>query len=246
VAATRHHPPQKKNQAKTRFRKAYTVALRKGTTRQSSSNVPPSNKPYWNYDMPGHSAKNYYYPNKRNNNQRQGNANTRSGCVYFTTLEEIPLGEVVTTGKFLVNQHPIVLLFDSGASHSFMSPTFASKYVQKVTTIDKGGYYISAARNNISTNQIVKEVCIEIGGRVYIVDLIILLALGIDVILRMKWMSGNGVLIDTSTRVVMLRDPINKKAFLVPLPRDIDLHNVSTIVQAKTIANVPVVCEFSR
>ena len=31
-------------------------------------------------------------------------------------------------------------------------------------------------------------------------DLIVLLGLGIDVILGMNWMSGHGVLIDTSTR----------------------------------------------
>ena len=50
-----------------------------------------------------------------------------------------------------------------------------------------------------------KAVSIEIGGRVYTLDLVILLGLGIDVILGMKWMSSHGVLIDTSTRVVMLR-----------------------------------------
>ena len=41
-------------------------------------------------------------------------------------MEEIPTGEVVTAGKFLVNDHPAVVLFDSGASHSFVSSTFAS------------------------------------------------------------------------------------------------------------------------
>ena len=71
-------------------------------------------------------------------------------------MEEIPSGEVVTAGMFLVNHYPTVVLFDSGASHSFMSPTFAYKYDQKIFVVDKGGYYISAARNNISTNQIVK------------------------------------------------------------------------------------------
>jgi hypothetical protein len=81
---------------------------------------------------------------------------------------------------------------------------------------------------------------------VYTVDLVVLPGLGIDVILGMKWMSGNGVLINTSTRVVMLRDHINKEAFLVPLPRDIDLHSVSNAIQAKTIADIPVVCEFSN
>jgi hypothetical protein len=39
-------------------------------------------------------------------------------------------------------------------------------------------------------------------------------------------MSGHGILIDTSTRVIILREPDGNDAFLVPLPRDFDLHNV--------------------
>ena len=66
--------------------------------------------------------------------------NARQGHVHYTTLEEIPSGEVITTGTFLVNQHPAVVLFDSGASHLFMSQICASKLDQRVVTIDKGGY----------------------------------------------------------------------------------------------------------
>ena len=58
----------------------------------------------------------------------------------------------------------------------------------------------------------------------------ILLGLGIDVILGMNWMKNHGVLIDTSTRTVMLRDPKNNEAFLVPLPREFDLHNVANAI----------------
>ena len=57
-------------------------------------------------------------------------------------------------------------------------------------------------------------------------------------------MSGHGVLIDTFTRVVMLREPDSKNAFLVPLPRDFDLQNVANAIQPMTIADIPVVCEF--
>jgi hypothetical protein len=49
-----------------------------------------------------------------------------------------------------------------------------------------------------------------IGDREFLADLVVLPSVGIDVILGMKWMSGNGVLINTTTRVVMLRDPIDK------------------------------------
>jgi hypothetical protein len=68
--------------------------------------------------------------------------------------------------------------------------------------------------------------------------------MGIDVILGMKWMSGNRVLIDTSTRVVMLRDLVDKKGFLVPLPCDIAIHNTTNATLAKVIEDIPVVYEF--
>ena len=103
--------------------------------------------------------------------------------VHYIAVEEIPTGEVVTTGMFLVNKHPAIVLFDSGASHSFMSQTFASKHDQKIIEVDKGGYSISLARATISTNQIVRDVLISIQERKYTMDLIVLPGLAIDVIL---------------------------------------------------------------
>jgi nitrogen regulatory protein PII-like uncharacterized protein len=85
---------------------------------------------------------------------------------------------------------------------------------------------------------------IEISDQEFTVDLVVLPGVGIDVILGMKWMSGNGVLINTSTRVIMLRDPIDKKAFLVQLPCDFALHNTANAVVAKAIANVFIVCKY--
>ena len=70
----------------------------------------------------------------------------------------------------------------------------------------------------ISTNQIVREVLISIEEMEYTVDLIVLPELAIDVILGMKWMSNHGVLIDTSMRTIMLREPKGGNAFLVLHP----------------------------
>ena len=75
-------------------------------------------------------------------------------------MEAIPAGEVVTAGKFLVNQCDALVLFDLGALHSFVSLDFVSKHNLKAVTLDKGSYCISAARNNISTNQVVLGVLI--------------------------------------------------------------------------------------
>jgi hypothetical protein len=70
----RYHPPQKKNQIKTDICKGYTIAFPNNNIGQGSSNVPPSNRPYWNCNILGHWAKSCPYPNKKTNqgNVRQG------------------------------------------------------------------------------------------------------------------------------------------------------------------------------
>jgi hypothetical protein len=55
--------------------------------------------------------------------------------VHYTIVEETPEGEPVTAGTFLVNKIPIVILFDSGSSHSFMSLAFAQKHGFKISEL---------------------------------------------------------------------------------------------------------------
>ena len=113
--------------------------------------------------------------------------------------------------------------FDSGASHSFMSQAFASRHDQEIIEVSKGGYNISSAGGTVTTKKIVKNVLISIQGREYTMDLIIFTGLSISVILGMNWMKDHGVLIDTSTRTIMLREPTGGNAFLVPLSRNFEL-----------------------
>ena len=46
VVATRYRPTQKKNQAKTSFKKVFTIPLTKGTIGPGNSFVPPANRPW--------------------------------------------------------------------------------------------------------------------------------------------------------------------------------------------------------
>ena len=57
-------------------------------------------------------------------------------------------------------------------------------------------------------------------------------------------MSGHGVLNDTSTRTIMLREPQSNNAFLVPLPRSFYLQNLAYAIQTMTLLDILVVCEF--
>jgi hypothetical protein len=63
-------------------------------------------------------------------NQQRGHQKglaPRTGCANYTTVEEIPMGEELLAGMFFLNEHPIIILFDSGASHDFISFTCAKK-----------------------------------------------------------------------------------------------------------------------
>ena len=42
----------------------------------------------------------------------------------------------------------------------------------------------------------------------------------------------------------MLREPKGGSAFLVPLPQSFDLQNLSYAIQATTLYDIPIVCEF--
>jgi hypothetical protein len=50
-----------------------------------------------------------------------------TGRTNYTTVEEISTGEEVLAGTFFLNEHPIIILFNSGALHDFMSSTSAKK-----------------------------------------------------------------------------------------------------------------------
>ena len=58
--------------------------------------------------------------------------------MHYTAIEEVPIGEVVTASMFLVNKHLAIVLFDLGASHSFMSQAFASRHDQEIIEVSKG------------------------------------------------------------------------------------------------------------
>jgi hypothetical protein len=79
-------------------------------------------------------------------------------------VEEIPEGEPIIAGKFLVNQNPVVVLFDSGSSHSFMGQAFAWKHKQLCKDLSYG-YRISSAGADVLTNQMVRGATLELDSQ---------------------------------------------------------------------------------
>jgi hypothetical protein len=146
-------------------------------------------------------------------------------------------------GMFSINNHPTVVLFDSGSSHSFVSQAFTRKYEQKRFELECA-YQISLARADLLTNQIVRGVTLNIADRQYKLNLIVMPGLVLDVIMGMNWMNNMEVVIDVGGRSISLKEPVGEDTFQVVLPRRIDLASATYAVQTTLLAKISVVCEF--
>jgi len=65
---------------------------------------------------------------------------TKLGQVYYTRADVILEGELVMMGLFSIAKHPVVILFDSGASHTFINRAFAMKYQLPIEVVDNSFY----------------------------------------------------------------------------------------------------------
>jgi hypothetical protein len=139
--------------------------------------------------------------NKQKSQQRS--QAQRSSHANYTTVEEKPTGEEVLVGTFFLNELPIIILFDYGASHDFISSACAKR--ARLTLVALGApNVISTPRGQVDTDRIAQKVPLELSGRVISTNLIILSGLRIDVIQGMRWMKLHKVVLDIATRMVQL------------------------------------------
>jgi len=88
------------------------------------------------------------------------------------------------------------VLFDSGATHSFVSESYVRELGLPVCELPFDLVVSTLASGLVRTSSVCARCPVEVDGRVYKVNLICLPLQGLDVILRMDWLSANHVLIN--------------------------------------------------
>ena len=163
--------------------------------------------------------------------------------VFYTQVATTPEGEPAMIGMFLVSNHPAVILFDSGASHTFMSKTFVEKHCIH-STESREGFVIHSPGCQIFTKKVVFHVPITLAGREFPTNMIVIKGQDIDVILGMNWLAQSKAIIHVDQRTIQLsygHEEV-KLSFPVAIPVKTSGQVFEAIVQE--IQDIQVVCEF--
>jgi hypothetical protein len=143
--------------------------------------------------------------------------NYAHGRVNHVAVEEAQEAPDVVIGMFFINGTSIVVLFDSGAPHSFISTAYVENHNLPIALL-KCQMIVSSPRGDMPTRQLCLKVNLKIRGVDFIANLIILESKGIDLILGMDWLSKDIVLINCAKKSVKLTTPDRKELEFVAEP----------------------------
>jgi hypothetical protein len=194
------------------------------------------------------------YPKQNQSNNQQGSGNSsqskgnvkgknikKMGRVYYTQVATTPDGEPVMMGMFLVANHPALILFDSGASHTFISKKFVEQH-HTACHESKEGFKIHSPGGQIFTREVAYQVLVSLARRDFPTNMIVLKGQDIDVILGMNWLAKHKATLNTDQRTIRLSH--NQEEILLPIPIPNKITGRVYEVMVPEIKDIPVVCEF--
>jgi hypothetical protein len=136
-------------------------------------------------------------------------------------------------GMFLISSHLATILFDSGATHSFILSSFVVKHNLPIATL-KHTMLVSSPRGEMRTMLICPAISISIRGVDFSWNLILLDSKGIDIILGMYWLSKYDGVIQCAKKAVRLT---KKDGTTVEFVAVVQANQASMLSQMKVTAS---------
>ena len=124
---------------------------------------------------------------------------------FTLTREETEANPSVVTGTLFIYSIPVFVLFDSGATHSFISDECVKRLGKQLVTVESGYNVMFPSGATQQTDQVLKSCEVLIEGRKLDADLILLDLSDYDVIFGMDWLSKYGATIDCQRKMIMFQ-----------------------------------------
>nr|AAL78107.1 Putative polyprotein [Oryza sativa]AAM47295.1 Putative polyprotein [Oryza sativa Japonica Group]AAP52470.1 retrotransposon protein, putative, Ty3-gypsy subclass [Oryza sativa Japonica Group] len=173
--------------------------------------------------------------------------------VNHASAEEAQAAPEVVLGTFPVNSIPATVLFDSGATHSFISKKFVGMHGlirEELSTPMR----VHTPGNSSTSVQFSPSITIEIQRSPFLANLILLDSKGLDVILGMDWLTKFKGVIDCANRTVTLTNEKGETVVyksLVSPRKGVSLNQIETEIPVDTVEknsrkldDIPIVCEY--
>jgi hypothetical protein len=157
-------------------------------------------------------------------------------------MGDIPDGEQVLADTFFLNGHHVVILFDFDPTHNFISKActqMCQLVIEHITT----PYMIRTPRGIIATKQLVMPTPLELAGRLFKTNLIVLVGQGIDVIIGMSWMKGLKEVLDIAASTVHL-ESLAHGSVVLQLPSSASTTSALHHTATQNLKDISVACEF--
>jgi hypothetical protein len=158
------------------------------------------------------------------------------------TAEIVPEDADMVYGMFLINSIPALVLFDSGASHSFVTKSFVEKH-DILNYLLKRKLLIRSPRGELRATHSCPQTKIEIRGISFLVELIILESSGINVILVIDYLTKYDGVISCAKRMVTVTSSQGERIeFNVSMPAAAEA--MINQLEDKSLENIRIVGEY--
>ncbi|XP_050877280.1 uncharacterized protein LOC127081032 [Lathyrus oleraceus] len=191
-----------------------------------------------------------------NKNQMQGR---NTGRVYTLDARKDKRNNALIVGTCLVNDHPCFVLFDCGATYSFISIQCMKRLGLQAIPLYPPMVVTTTMDDVVETSLICENCSLSVNGRIFQIDLIYLPLKKVDVVLGMDWISTNSVFIGCEEKLIIISSSeATPKDVLTTILESIvgmvnflfEKEKLVLLILTKepsdnlSVTQIPIVCEF--
>ncbi|XP_023748610.1 uncharacterized protein LOC111896873 [Lactuca sativa] len=116
--------------------------------------------------------------------------------VFQLNTEEARVAQDVVTGTFLVNGLFAHVLFDSGATPSFVSLSLGKKFQDALGILDSPLEVEITDDRTVSSMRVFRRSILNMFGEIFPINLVSIPLRGLKAIIELDWLGPNGAIID--------------------------------------------------